>query len=161
MIFQYIWSIKTCLHCSSTKYWQLSTSQIQRSHCSLTRRSKKNLWKKTSIYFYLKERLVEYFCLGVPDYRLHFQVPYSQPTIQKGLRILRETIYLKTIIELKRLFPERSRWMRPCLKVQIKGAKRCTIKICRTNTKREKKRKEVDQKEFGLFYRLSKLPAMQ
>ena len=41
--------------------------------------------------------------LGVPAYRLRFQVPYSQLTIQRCFRMFRETIYLDTIKDLKPL----------------------------------------------------------
>lgn len=93
--------MKTCPRCGSKKLWLLSTGQIRCSQCGLTRKVSKNLWKKTRISPYWKGRLVEYFCLGVPAYRLRFQVPYSQPTIQRWYRILRETIYFKTMLELK------------------------------------------------------------
>lgn len=54
----------------------------------------------------LKGRLVEFFSLGVPAYRLRFQVPYSQPTIQRGFRILRESIYQQAMKELEPLSGE-------------------------------------------------------
>ncbi len=42
---------------------------------------------------YWKGRLLEFFCLGVPAYRLRFQVPVDQKTIQRWFQILREVIY--------------------------------------------------------------------
>jgi transposase len=44
--------------------------------------------------------------LGVPAYRLRFQVPYSKPTILKWFRILREAIYQDVIKDLKPLSGE-------------------------------------------------------
>jgi transposase len=49
---------------------------------------------------------VDYFCLGVLAYRLRFQVPYSQPTIQRWFRNLRKVIYQETIKDLKPLSSE-------------------------------------------------------
>ena len=96
--------MKTCPRCGSKKFWQLSSGQIRCSHCGLTRKVSKNLWKKTRISPYWKGRLVEYFCLDVPAYRLRFQIPYSQPTILRWFRMPREAIYRKTMIELKPLY---------------------------------------------------------
>ena len=59
----------------------LSAGQIWCSNCGLTRKGSKNIWQKTRISPYWKGRLVDYFSLGVPAYRLRFQVPYSKPTI--------------------------------------------------------------------------------
>lgn len=85
--------------------------------CGLTRKASKTPWKKTRISPYWKGKLVEYFCLGVPAQRLHFQVPYSQPTLLRWFRMLRETIYRNTI-RSSNLFPERLRWMKLYLVVE-------------------------------------------
>lgn len=50
--------------------------------------------------------MIEFFSLGVPAYRLRFQVPYSKPTILKWFRILREAIYQDVIKDLKPLSKE-------------------------------------------------------
>jgi transposase len=52
---------------------------------------------------YWKGRLLEYFCFGVPAYRLRFQAPISQKAIQRWYRIMRVCIYqtvLKHLTEL-------------------------------------------------------------
>jgi transposase len=95
--------MKICPRCGTKKLWQLSTGQIRCSQCGLTRKISKNLWKKTRISPYWKGRLIEYFCLGVPVYRLRFQVPYSQPTTLRWFRMLREVIYQNAIKELEPL----------------------------------------------------------
>jgi transposase len=41
----------------------------------------------------LKERLLEYFVLGVPAYRLRFRVPLSLSTIQRFFRLIRRTLW--------------------------------------------------------------------
>jgi len=98
--------MKTCPRCGSQKFWSLSTGQIRCSKCGLTRKVSNNLWKKRRISPYWKGRLIEYFCLGVPAYRLRFQVPYSQLTVQRCFRMFREIIYYDNIKELKPLSGE-------------------------------------------------------
>ena len=70
------------------------------------KKSIQNLWKKRHISSYWKGRVIEYFCLGVPAYRLRFQVPYSQPTLQRCLGMFRETIYYDNIKDFKPLSGE-------------------------------------------------------
>ena len=98
--------MKTCPRCGIKKWRVLSTGQIRYSKCGLTRKVTKNLWKKSRISPYWKGRLLEYFCLGAPAYRLRFQVPYSQLTIQRCFRMFRETIYYDNIKDLKPLSGE-------------------------------------------------------
>ncbi|KPL20051.1 MAG: hypothetical protein AMJ92_00835 [candidate division Zixibacteria bacterium SM23_81] len=50
--------------------------------------------------------MVEYFCLGVPAYRLRFQVPLNQKTIERWFRILREAVYDQQIQQLSELSGE-------------------------------------------------------
>ena len=52
---------------------------------------------------YWKGRLVEYFCLGVPVYRLRFQVPYTRKTMERWYRIIRKEIFHLTFKELELL----------------------------------------------------------
>ena len=106
LINQSIQSMKTCPRCGSKKFWSLSTGQIWCSNCGLTRKSSKNLWQSTRISLYWKGKLVDYFSLGVPAYRLRFQVPYSKPTMLRWVRTLREIIYQDSIQELKPLSGE-------------------------------------------------------
>jgi transposase len=82
-----------CPRCGSKKFWVLSTGQKRCAKCSLTRKFDKTLWQSARISPYWKGRLLEFFCLGVPAYRLRFQVPLDQKTIQRWFRILREAIY--------------------------------------------------------------------
>jgi len=53
---------------------------------------------------YWKGRLLEYFCLGVPAYRLRFQVPLDLKTVQRWFRILRIAIYSHEMKEMMALF---------------------------------------------------------
>jgi transposase len=52
---------------------------------------------------YWKGRLLEYFCLGVPAYRLRHQVPLDLKTVQRWFRILRIAIYSHEMKEMKAL----------------------------------------------------------
>jgi len=105
--------MKTCPRCGSKKLWYLSTEQIRCSQCGLTRKISKDIWKKKHISPYWKGRLIEYFCLGFPAYRLRFQVPYSQLTIQRCFRMFRGIIYQNVIKDLNRS-RERLKWIKPC-----------------------------------------------
>ncbi|MFZ5932874.1 MAG: transposase, partial [Patescibacteria group bacterium] len=95
--------MKVCPRCGSRKFWSLSGGLKRCQSCGLTRKSRQTVWQKTRISPYWKGRLVEFFCLGVPAYRLRFQVPYSQPTIQRWFRLLRGTIYNQGVNELRSL----------------------------------------------------------
>ena len=98
--------MKKCPRCGSHKFWQLATGQSRCRQCGLTRRFTRDLWQSTRISPYWKGRLLEHFCLGVPAYRLRFQVPLDQKTIQRWFRILREAIYDHQIKELSTLCGE-------------------------------------------------------
>jgi len=89
-----------CPRCNSKRFWQLSTGQRRCVVCGLTRKFNKNIWRKTRISPYWKGRLLEFFCLGVPAYRLRFQVPLNIKTTQRWFRILREAIYIQAMKEL-------------------------------------------------------------
>lgn len=96
--------MRTCPSCSGTKWWRLATGQRQCATCGLRRffRSKRPL-ETIRISPYWKWRLTEYFALGVPSYRLRFQVPYSLPTLRKWSHLIRELIYDATLGELRQL----------------------------------------------------------
>ena len=82
-----------CPRCGGNKFWYLSTGQKRCSQCGLTRKFDRTLWQSTRISPYWKGRLLEFFCLGVPAFRLRFQVPLDQKTIVRWFRILRQAIY--------------------------------------------------------------------
>ena len=54
----------------------------------------------------LEREIGRVFLFWCTPYRLRFQVPYSQLTLQRWFRMLRETIYQNTIQELKPLSGE-------------------------------------------------------
>jgi transposase len=96
--------MKKCPRCDNQKFWTLSTGQRRCSQCGLTRKPNKVLWQKTRTSPFWKGRLIEFFCLGVPAYRLRFQVPLNLKTIQRWFQIFREVIYENQI----RIFTELS-----------------------------------------------------
>jgi len=96
--------MKKCPRCGNQKFWILSTGQRRCSQCGLTRKPNKVLWQKTRTSPFWKGRLIEFFCLGVPAYRLRFQVPLNLKTIQRWFQIFREVIYENQI----RIFTELS-----------------------------------------------------
>ena len=98
--------MKKCPRCGGQKFWHLSTGQSRCGQCGLTRKAHKDLWPSTRVSPYWKGRLVEYFCLGVPAYRLRFQVPYDRKTIQRWFRFFREAIYVHHHEELSELSGE-------------------------------------------------------
>jgi transposase len=50
---------------------------------------------------YWKGRLLEYFILGVPVYRLRYRVPYHRSTLERFFRNLRNVIYQNIILQQK------------------------------------------------------------
>src|SRR5512137_1596065 len=95
--------MKKCPRCDGTKFWHLSTGQKRCSQCGLTRKFDTTRWHATKIAPYWKGRLTEFFCLGVPAYRLRFQVPLDLKTVQRWFRILREAIYSHEMKEMRQL----------------------------------------------------------
>ena len=92
--------MKKCPRCGSQKFWELSTKQSRCKSCGLTRKYNTVLWKTSKMTPFWKGRLLDYFCLGVPAYRLRFQIPYSLRTIERWFHILREAIYVNQLKEL-------------------------------------------------------------
>jgi len=92
-----------CPRCGGTSFWRLSTGQRRCGRCGLTRKFDRTFWGSAKISPYWKGRLLEYFCLGVPAYRLRHQVPLDLKTVQRWFRILRTAIYTHEMKALKAL----------------------------------------------------------
>lgn len=89
-----------CRQCGGRRFWQLSDGRKRCVRCRYTFRSSAGRsWKVAQ----LRSKLVEYFCLGVPAYRLRWRVPLSQPTIQRVFRSFREAIYRESIRDTEAL----------------------------------------------------------
>jgi transposase len=92
-----------CPRCGGRKFWRLATGQRRCGECGLTRKFDKTYWTSTKMSPYWKGRLLEYFCLGLPAYRLRFQVPLDLKTVQRWFRILRLAIYSHEMKEMRQL----------------------------------------------------------
>jgi len=98
--------MRKCPRCEASKFWHLKTGQLRCTHCGLTRKLNRTCWLKFRISPYWKGRLVEFFALGVPAYRLRFQVPCSRRTVEKFFRFIRELVYLQSLEDLSSLSGE-------------------------------------------------------
>ncbi len=91
--------MKKCPRCKGSKFWLLAGGKKRCAWCGLTRKSIISIWQLTRISPYWKGRLLEYFCLGVPAFRLRHQVPLNRKTIERWFTILRLAIYTSTVLE--------------------------------------------------------------
>lgn len=82
-----------CSRCRGVEFWILGTGQYRCKTCRLTRHPERFYWHLSRLSGYWKGKLLEYFCLGVPAYRLRFHIPLSQKGIQRWYRVLRVWIY--------------------------------------------------------------------
>jgi len=92
-----------CPRCGGTLFWRLATGQRRCGRCGLTRKFDRTYWNAAKMTPYWKGRLIEYFCRGVPAYRLRHQIPLDIKTIQRWFRILRIAIYAHEMKEMKAL----------------------------------------------------------
>jgi len=89
-----------CPKCHFTNSWKLADGRRKCQRCY-------SYFTPTLLSFrisrYHANRLIEYFCLGVPAYRLRFIVPLSRATIEKFFRFLRLLIYDESVKELEEI----------------------------------------------------------
>lgn len=62
--------------------------------------SSRTYWQTTYVKPYWKGKLVDYFALGVPAYRLRHSVPASLRTIERFYRSIRQAIYQDSLRQL-------------------------------------------------------------
>jgi len=90
----------TCPKCHFRLNWQLSDGRRKCQKC-------RSVFTPSTAGFRLSSyqisHLIEYFCLGVPAYRLKYVLPLSRQTVSKFFRFLRQLIYGKAIKELEEL----------------------------------------------------------
>ena len=87
-----------CPKCQSTTLWKLADGRRKCSHC------KSYFYptlKQFRLSWYQINHLIEYFCLGVPAYRLKYVMPLSRQTVGKFFRFLRQLIYDELAKELE------------------------------------------------------------
>lgn len=88
-----------CPWCHGHTFWRLADG---RRRCRKCRRTFTRLSQFRKANRSLP-KLVEYFSLGVPGYRLRFVIPLSQTSVQRVFRFFRELIFDETMEELQQL----------------------------------------------------------
>lgn len=85
---------KKCNYCGNTKFWKLSDGRYRCKECRKDSYFKaSSYWSKSRISPYYKGKLLEYFCLGVPAYRLRLHLPLTLSTIERFYHLVRLSIF--------------------------------------------------------------------
>lgn len=71
------------------------------SHCRKDFRTHTDVFRAARVYL---PRLVEFFCLGVPAYRLRFRIPLDLARIERAFHEFRCLIYEAALVELERAY---------------------------------------------------------
>ena len=99
--------MRKCSYCRCAKFWKLSGGRYRCQGCLRDYHFRTNsYWSKSKISPYWKGRLIEFFGLAVPAYRLRFRVPIHLHTIERFYRIVRLAIYQDSLEELRLLSGE-------------------------------------------------------
>jgi len=85
---------RQCPECNSTPAWRLADGRWKCRRCG-TRYRRRSVWDAQRISGRDKARLLEFFVLGVPAYRLRFRMQLSAPTIEKFYRLVRSCMALE------------------------------------------------------------------
>jgi len=89
-----------CPKCHSTAQWKLADTRRKCKKCLSFFQPRPTQFR---LSWYQTNHLVEYFCLGVPAYRLRFIASVTRPTVEKFFRFLRGLIYDESIKELAKM----------------------------------------------------------
>ena len=80
--------MRSCPECNYTRGWKLADGRYKCRRCG--RRYKwRSVWNSSRLTEATKRRLLEFFVLGVPIYRMRFRVEVSKPTAQRFFRLIR------------------------------------------------------------------------
>lgn len=82
-----------CPKCKHHWSWQLSDGRKKCRSCG-HRYTSQNAWDACRLPEKLKQKLLDYFVLGVPVYRLRFKKLGNRKTIEKFFRIIRAVLFL-------------------------------------------------------------------
>jgi len=77
-----------CPHCGHHWAWVLQDSRFKCRRCRL-RYTLQSIWKASRLSERAKRKLLEYFVLGVPAYRLRFRGPASRKATERFFRLIR------------------------------------------------------------------------
>ena len=86
--------MRRCPECNYTRAWHLRDGRFKCKRCN-KRYSWTSVWDACRLPDSIKRRLLEFFVLGVPIYRLRFRVPVSKRAIQRFFRLIRAVLALK------------------------------------------------------------------
>ncbi len=82
---------RSCPKCGYHWAWKLGDGRFKCRRCS-HRYTFQSVWNSFKLSERNKRKLLEYFVLGVPAYRLRFRGPASQPTIKRFFRVIRTVL---------------------------------------------------------------------
>lgn len=80
---------RQCPACRHHWAWELDDGRFKCS-CCRSRHRARVVWMVTRLSEAVKRRLVDYFVLGVPAYRLRFHGLASAPTVERFYRVMRQ-----------------------------------------------------------------------
>ena len=83
--------MRSCPECSYTRAWQLADGRYKCRRCG-GRYSWTSVWNSSRLTKATKRRLLEFFVLGVPIYRMRFRVGVSTPAVQRFFRLIRAVL---------------------------------------------------------------------
>jgi transposase len=85
---------RACVKCGHHWFWYLSDSRRTCRRCG-QRQSFRSVWDSSRLSEATKRRLLEYFVLGVPAYRLRFRAPVSLEATERCFRLGRRVLALE------------------------------------------------------------------
>ncbi len=83
--------MRHCSNCGYTRAWQLADGRFKCRRCG-QRYSWTSVWDAGRLSVVTKRKLVDYFVLGVPSYRVRFRDLASAPTIERFFRLIRAVL---------------------------------------------------------------------
>lgn len=84
---------RKCVKCGHHWFWYLSDGRSKCRRCG-HRHSFRSVWDSSRLSDATKRRLLEYFVLGVPAYRLRFRSPVSLEATERFFRLCRTVLAL-------------------------------------------------------------------
>ena len=83
--------MRRCTECGYTRAWKLEDGRFKCRRCG-RRYTWTTVWEASRLPTSTKRKLVEYFALGVPSYRIRFRDLASPPTIERFFRLIRAVL---------------------------------------------------------------------
>ncbi len=86
--------MRRCPECAFSRAWRLADGRFKCRSCG-RRYSWTSVWDSSRLTDATKRRLLEFFVLGVPVYRMRFRVDVSKPAVQRFFRLIRAVLALE------------------------------------------------------------------